>query len=146
MRSKARVIVAAISVIASMAACVVSHAQTYKETDLPFKAEGIKMGQDADYRELLMGDGSTEAHCIGDFSLKSLSLGDKNIPLKSTDITSTCMIQTRDYGNIRLKIDLGQGSYSILLTAKQERLFKGLTHPTTQPAVKKATSPTGDKQ
>lgn len=58
MKTKSRVIVAAISVIVSFVFCAVSHAQEYKETDLPFKAEGIKMGQGADYRELLMGDGS----------------------------------------------------------------------------------------
>lgn len=121
---KNHVFVLVIVVFTSFALCTVSQGEEYKSTDLPFKAADLVLEKGGVCSEKVEKDG-VKPYCSG-ISLKSLTLGDSEIPLKSTAVTSDCMIETRDYGNLRIKINFATYSYSIHVTPKQEKLFKKL--------------------
>jgi len=118
-----------------VAICGHVNAQTYKKTTLDFNADGLTFAKGGGYQETVGADGNIEANCSG-LSLKSLSLGDRDLALKSTAVTTKCMIETKDYGDLRLSINSGNYSYSILVTSQQEIVFKKLasaTSPATKP-------------
>ncbi len=124
MKVKNRAFVSVIVVLTVFVFCAILLAEEYKATDLPFKATDLVIEKGGGYSEKAEKDG-VKPSCSG-ISLKGLSLGDREIPLKSTAVMSDCMIETRDYGNLRLKINFVTYSYSILVTPKQEELFKEL--------------------
>ena len=102
----------------------------YKVTDLPFsrllffsKRETFvqKSAMDA-----ISGKIIWVPLCSGISLAGSLSLSGIEIPLKSTALTSDCMIKTRDYGD--LLIGLTDRGYNILVTSKQEEFFKKLLY------------------
>jgi penicillin amidase len=96
--------------------------EEYKETDLPFNSIDVKAGG---YRERVEENHTIVATCSG-FSLAALRLGDRDIPLKANAVSSQCMIETKDYGNLRLKMNTATLSAYILVTPKQEELFRKL--------------------
>jgi hypothetical protein len=73
-----------------------------------------------------VGEKGVIIHHCSDVSIKALTLGSHDIPLKSTSVTSACMIETKDYGNLMLTINHGTFQCSILTTPKQEKDFKKL--------------------
>jgi SH3-like domain-containing protein len=113
----------------SFAFCAVSQGEEYKATDLPFKAADLVIEKGGGYSETVVKDGEElklKPMCSG-ISLNALFLGDREIPLQSTKVTSDAMIVTKDYGNLRIKINMATFSYSILVTPKQEELLRKLT-------------------
>jgi hypothetical protein len=94
-------------------------------TNLPFDTVDMVITQGGGYMESVGSDGEVKPSCSG-ISLKALHLGDHDIPLKSNDITPDCMIETRDYGDLRIKMNTTTFSVSILVTPRQERQFSCL--------------------
>jgi hypothetical protein len=100
--------------------------EDYHPTDLPFEG-GFSLVKGGGYDEVLKADGSHgPPHCSG-ISVKSLKLYGHEIPLKANVVTSDCFIETKDYGKVRIKMDDGF-SFTILVTARQEQLFRKLAH------------------
>jgi len=98
----------------------------YKVTTLPVEAGDLAFEKGGHVNETLGGEnGPSKFNCVG-LSLKTLKVGDRDIPLKSTVVTQDCMIETSDYGNVGMAFDVNRGGYSILLTAKQETAFSRL--------------------
>jgi hypothetical protein len=79
----------------------------------------------SEIRETMGENGKVQPQCIA-VSIASLTVGDRDVPLKSTTITSDCKIQTKDYGDFLLKADFAHGSASILLTSAQEKAVRKL--------------------
>lgn len=73
-----------------------------------------------------VGEGGAIIPSCTKLSLKSLTLGKRQISLKSNAVTSDCLIETKDHGNLRLKINMASFSYSVLVTPAQEEAFKKL--------------------
>lgn len=96
----------------------------YKATDLPFHTQGLMIEKGGGYSEPAK-DGGVKATCNG-ISLTSLSLWAQEITLKSTAVTPECMIQTKDYGDLRLKMNTAAFSARLLVTQKQEENLKKL--------------------
>ena len=99
-------------------------ADAYKETDLPFQTAGLMVAKGGGYSETAK-DGGVNGTCNG-VSLTSLSLWAQEITLKSTAVTPECMIQTKDYGDLRVKMNTAAFSARLLVTQKQQEDFKKL--------------------
>jgi len=96
-----------------------------KPTGLAFKTE-ISMSKGGVYRmEVRKGPSGLawEPVCGGRIVVEKFLYGTEAVPLKSTELTQDCMVQTKDYGNIQLKMQPLGGS-EILLTSKQEEAFR----------------------
>ncbi len=140
MKVKDQAFVSATVVLASFAFGALLHAQEYAVTDLPFSMElAVKKG--GEYSETVGENGAVKPNCSGISLNNGLRLGDRQIPLKSPALTSDCMIETKDYGNLLVKINSATYTSSILVTPKQERLFKNLASGATSAAVRETTSP-----
>lgn len=63
---------------------------------------------------------------MGGVTIAALSLGGKDIPLQSTDVTSDAMIVTRDYGKLLVKMNNATFSCTVLVTPTQEAALKKL--------------------
>jgi HEAT repeat protein len=101
--------------------------QQFNSTDLPFEALEMTVSKGGGVQEAVASDGVIRSTCSG-ISLKSLRLGEKDIFLMSTGVTSDCKIETRDYGKLLIKINTATFSYSILVTPRQEKLFRSQVH------------------
>lgn len=97
--------------------------EKYKTTDLPFEAV-VSIDKGGEYSETMTKNGP-QPICSG-ISIKSLKLGTHEIPLKASAVSSECFIETKDYGKLLIKINFASYSSSILVTPKQEALFKKL--------------------
>jgi hypothetical protein len=90
--------------------------------ELPFSETGwtIAAGSQAST------DGDANfVHCTG-CSIQSLTLGKLDIPLKSTIVSPDMMIDTRNYGPLKLQVNFAHGSFGVLVTPEQEARFKRL--------------------
>ena len=103
-----------------------SDAEVYKKTKIPLRTMGLRIGEGGEYSEQWDGHAMIKPKCTR-ISLGSLKLGKDRIALKSNRVTLKCMIETEEYGDLRLKIDSYSSSYSILVTERQEQLFKELS-------------------
>ncbi len=124
MKMKNRAFALVIVLLTIFCFCAVSHGEEYKETDLPFNVVDLMIEKGGNYSEKVENDG-VRLSCSG-ISLKALKLGDHEIPLKSTAVTSDCLIKTKNYGNLQIKISFVRHSYSIFVTPKQEKQLKKL--------------------
>ena len=103
----------------------VPNGQEYKASDLPFNAVQLVFMRGGGYSEEVGADLKIEPKCSG-LSLKTLFLGEHEIALQSTEVTPDAMIVTKDYGNLRVKMNMATFSYSILVTPHQEEQFRKL--------------------
>jgi hypothetical protein len=97
-------------------------AQQYRSTTLPFTAT-LSMSAGGVVSETVGQDGKVHPSC-GSLSVKVLKLGDRNLPLKSRDVTDDCKIETKDFGNVLLKVNYATFAAQVLVTAQQEEAFK----------------------
>ena len=95
----------------------------FKRTDLPLDAD-VRLEKGGVYSETMTKDG-LRPDCSG-ISINSLILEGHEIALKANTVTSNCLIETKDYGELLLKINQVAHSYDILVTPKQEEQFKEL--------------------
>ena len=121
--------------VIGFAFCPVLHGQAYKLTALPLNADGIAIQKGGGYEETVGTGGVVKPSC-SEMSLKTLRLGDRELPLKSAAVTSSCMIETKDYGELLLKVNTATFSANILVTPKQEEALKKLVAPVPAPAAK----------
>lgn len=99
--------------------------EEYQATDLPFQAEFV-LKKGGGFQDEVTAGGKIKTSCF-DVALKNgLSLGNHGIPLKSTDLTTDCIIQTKDYGDLQVKFNSATYSSSVLVKPSQEKLFRKL--------------------
>ena len=84
--------------------------------------------------ETVGADGNVTRSCSG-MTLDALKLADRDIPLKVHDVTNDCMIETKDFGSLYLKVNFGTFSAQVLVTPNQEEAFKKFL-ASTPPAAK----------
>jgi hypothetical protein len=97
-------------------------AQQYRSTTLPFSAT-LSMSAGGVISETVGEDGKVHPSC-GSLSVKGLKLGDRNVPLKSLGVTDDCKIETKDFGNVLLKVNYATFAAQVLVTTQQEEAFK----------------------
>ena len=99
--------------------------ENYQATDLPLEAD-ITMAKGGTYSETITATGRKPT-CSG-ISIQSLKLNEHEIPLNVTVLTSGCLIETKEYGKLQVKMNLASYSYTILVTPRQEAQFRKV-HP-----------------
>lgn len=97
-------------------------AQEYRSTTLPFHAT-LSMSAGGVVSQTMGADGKVHPSC-GSLSVKILTLGNRNLALKSRDVTDDCKIETKDFGNVLLKINYATFAAQVLVTPQQEDAFK----------------------
>lgn len=108
--------------VREMAAAALKTTPNRVISQLQFTVEGLMV---SDGGKFSTDNEGYVTHSTG-MSLKSLSLGKLEIPLQSTSVSPEMMIATKDYGDIQIKFNWGQGILLILVTPEQEEIFKGL--------------------
>jgi hypothetical protein len=78
------------------------------------------------FQDAVGEDGTIKSSCFDVALQNGLSLLSHSIPLKSTDLTTDCMIETQDYGDLQVKFNSATYSTSILVKPSQEKLFEKL--------------------
>jgi hypothetical protein len=106
----------------STATIPTAQAEVYQGTKLPFEAKGVGIAKGAKFST---DDEACIKDCTGMF-IKSIYLGKLDIPLQSTNVTDKMMIETKDYGKLKIKINFATRAYSILITPTQEEQFQKL--------------------
>jgi hypothetical protein len=99
--------------------------EEYRATDLPFQAEFV-LKKGGGFQDAVTADGTIKSSCFNVALQNGLNLGNQSIPLKSTDLTTECMIETKDYGDLQVKFNSATYSSSVLVKPSQEKLFKKL--------------------
>jgi hypothetical protein len=99
--------------------------EKYQATDLPFQA-GFVLKKGGGFQDAVAADGTIKSSCFDVALQDGLSLGTHSIPLKSTDLTTDCMIETQDYGDFQVKFNSATYSSSVLVKPSQEKLLRKL--------------------
>ena len=99
-----------------------AQAEDYKQTDLPFQAQ-ISLSRGGGFSESVGADGKIKTTASG-VKIASLSLGGKDIPLQSNDVTADAMIVTKDYGKLLVKMNQATFSCTVLVTPTQEAALR----------------------
>lgn len=125
---KNNLIVYAFAVLLCLSSCSEKKSTEYKPTDLPFETIGLTINKDGGYStsvEYKDGVKNVSKPICTKITIQGLKLKGIDILLKSNNITSDCMIETKDYGNLMISSS-NSLSFNILVTQEQEELFKKL--------------------
>ena len=121
-------IVYAFTVLLCLSSCSEKKSTEYKPTDLPFETIGLTVNKDGGYTtsvEYKNGVKHVSNPICSKITIQGLKLKGIDILLKSKTITSDCMIETKDFGNLMISPS-GSLSFNILVTQEQEESFKKL--------------------
>jgi len=100
--------------------------EEYQATNLPFQAQFV-LKKGGGFQDEVTAGGKIKTSCF-DVALdkNGLSLGNHSIPLQSKDLTTDCMIGTKDYGDLQVKFNSATQSTSVLVKPTQEALLRKL--------------------
>lgn len=112
------------TVVANQKQDTKAKAEEYKETDLPFQA-ALAVNKGGGFQDKV-GEGGVVKTTADGVTIASLSLGDKDIPLESTNVTADAEILTKDYGKLRVKMNYATFTCTMLVTPTQEAALRKL--------------------